>query len=184
MDAKKLLIVCDRDGEAGAQLLTSLINAEGTVRGVPDPVNASVMDLYDWARVKPSDGYTLFFGDSDDLLLASDGIPFSFQHLGLRYGFTSFAYDMSGPALTDNVLNNYKDFLWYYRSVFPEARDLFASDAKGNSSLFDFIVPMSVVISTDIIKMRRSRVAVIAQKFECLARVLQKTLLADFLNGK
>ena len=25
---------------------------------------------------------------------------------------------------------------------------------------------------------------VIAQKFECLARVLQKTLLADFLNGK
>lgn len=43
---------------------------------------------------------------------------------------------------------------------------------------------MSVVISTDIIKMRRSRVAVIAQKFECLARVLQKTLLADFLNGK
>ena len=82
------------------------------------------------------------------------------------------------------MLNNYKDFLWYYRSVFPEARDLFSSDAKGNSSLFDFIVPMSVVISTDIIKMRRSRVAVIAQKFECLARVLQKTLLADFLNGK
>lgn len=75
MDAKKLLIVCDRDGEAGAQLLTSLINAGGTVRGVPDPVNASVMDLYDWARVKPSDGYTLFFGDSDDLLLASDGTP-------------------------------------------------------------------------------------------------------------
>ncbi len=75
MDAKKLLIVCDRDGKAGAQLLASLINAEGTVRGVPDPVNASVMDLYDWARVKPSDGYTLFFGDSDDLLLAGDGIP-------------------------------------------------------------------------------------------------------------
>ena len=173
MDAKKLLIVCDRDGKAGAQLLASLINAEGTVRGVPDPVNASVMDLYDWARVKPS----------DDLLLASDGIPFSFQHLGLRYGFIG-TRALASVSLTDNVLNNYKDFLWYYRSVFPEARDLFASDAKGNSSLFDFIVPMSVVISTDIIKMRRSRVAVIAQKFECLARVLQKTLLADFLNGK
>ena len=183
MDAKKLLIVCDRDGKAGAQLLASLINAEGTVRGVPDPVNASVMDLYDWARVKPSDGYTLFFGDSDDLLLASDGIPFSFQHLGLRYGFIG-TRALASVSLTDNVLNNHKDFLWYYRSVFPEARDLFASDAKGNSSLFDFIVPMSVVISTDIIKMRRSRVAVIAQKFECLARVLQKTLLADFLNGK
>lgn len=141
MDAKKLLIVCDRDGKAGAQLLASLINAEGTVRGVPDPVNASVMDLYDWARVKPSDGYTLFFGDSDDLLLASDGIPFSFQHLGLRYGFIG-TRALASVSLTDNVLNNYKDFLWYYRSVFPEARDLFASDAKGNSSLFDFIVPM------------------------------------------
>lgn len=111
MDAKKLLIVCDRDGKAGAQLLASLINAEGTVRGVPDPVNASVMDLYDWARVKPSDGYTLFFGDSDDLLLASDGIPFSFQHLGLRYGFIG-TRALASVSLTDNVLNNYKDFLW------------------------------------------------------------------------
>lgn len=183
MDAKNLLIVYDKEGKAGAELLASLINAEGTVQGVPDPVNASVRELGEWAKANSSDGYTLFFGNTDDLLLASEGIPFNFQHFGLRYGFIG-SRALASVSLTDNVLNNYKDFLWYYRSINPDAADLFTSVGQGKAGMFDFIVPMSVVISTDIIKMRRSRVAVIAQKFECLAWILQKKLLAGFLSGK